>query len=84
MITNLKNKLKFIELMDEMKNVARVISLRNNTFENDAEHSFHLALMVIVFWEDFPELDLLKCLKLALLHDLVEIYAGDTYFLDTD
>lgn len=84
MITNLENKLKFIELMDEMKFVDRVIWLKNGWLENDAEHSFHLALMVITFWEDFQYLDLLKCLKIALLHDLVEIYAWDTYFIDVE
>ncbi len=78
MIKNLQNKLKFIELMDEMKNIERAIYLKNWKQENDAEHSYHLAMMVIVFSDDFPELDIEKCLKFALIHDLVEIYAWDT------
>ena len=78
MIKNLQNKLKFIELMDEMKNIERAIRLKNWRKETNAEHSFHLAMMVIVFAEDFPKLDLEKCLKFALIHDLVEIYAWDT------
>jgi putative hydrolase of HD superfamily len=40
--------------------------------------------MVLTFIDDFPELDILRCIKLALLHDLVEIFAGDTYIFDID
>ena len=82
MITNIQNKLKFIELMDEMKNIERAIFLRNWRQENDAEHSFHLAMMVIVFIDDFPALNTEKCLKIALLHDIVEVFAGDTVIFD--
>ena len=82
MITNIQNKLKFIELMDEMKNIERAIFLRNWRQENDAEHSFHLAMMVIVFIDDFPALNTEKCLTIALLHDIVEVFAGDTVIFD--
>ena len=41
-------------------------------------------MMVMILIDDFPDLDALKCLKLALLHDLVEIFAGDTYIFDTE
>ncbi len=78
MIKNLQNKLKFIELIDKMKDIDRAIYLKNWKQENDAEHSYHLAMMTIVFSEDFPELNLEKCIKFALIHDLVEIYAWDT------
>ncbi|MDD5769948.1 MAG: HD domain-containing protein [Candidatus Gracilibacteria bacterium] len=78
MLTNLEKKLKFIELVDEMKNIKRIIFLKNGSFESDAEHSFHLAIMVMTFIEDFPNLNYEKSLKLALVHDFVEIYAGDT------
>ena len=82
MLNNLEKKLKFIELVDEMKNIKRAIYLRDNSFETNAEHSYHLAMMVMTFIDDFPELCYEKCLKLALIHDLVEIYAGDTVVLD--
>lgn len=78
MITNLKNKLIFIELLDKMKDIKRACILSNWNRESDAEHSFHLAIMVITFADDFPQLNIEKCLKLALLHDIVEIYAWDT------
>lgn len=84
MITNLEKKLKFIELVDEMKNIERAIFLRNWKQETDAEHSYHLAMMVITFADDFPELNIEKCLKLALIHDVVEIYAWDTVALDKE
>ncbi|MDD4150998.1 MAG: HD domain-containing protein [Candidatus Gracilibacteria bacterium] len=82
MITNLENKLKFIELVDEMKNIYRTISLKSGRKENDAEHTFHLAIMCFVFLDDFPFLNQEKVIKLALLHDIVEIFAGDTYVYD--
>lgn len=82
MIKNLEKKLKFLELVDEMKLIKRAIFLRNWKQESDAEHSYHLALMVMIFIEDFPELDYEKTIKLALIHDLVEIYAWDTVVFD--
>lgn len=51
--------------------------------ENDAEHSFHLALFVIMLAEYANEpIDVLKAVKTVLIHDIVEIDAGDTYFFD--
>ena len=82
MIKNLENKLKFIELLDQMKDIERAMLLRNGRRENNAEHSFHLAMIVIVFIEDFPELDELKVIKMALFHDIVEIFAWDTIIFD--
>ncbi|MDD3646344.1 MAG: HD domain-containing protein [Candidatus Gracilibacteria bacterium] len=84
MIKNLEHKLRFIELLDKMKDIKRIILLRNGGLESDAEHSYHLAMMVLVLAEDFPELNIEKCLKFALVHDLVEIYAGDTEALNTE
>lgn len=84
MIKNPEHKLRFIELVDKMKDIKRIILLRNGWLESDAEHSYHLAMMVFVFAEDFPELDIEKCLKFALVHDLVEIYAWDTEALNKE
>lgn len=84
MLTNLEKKLKFIELVDEMKNIERAIFLRNWKQETDAEHSYHLAMMVMTFAWDFPDLNIEKCLKFALIHDMVEIYAWDTIALDKE
>lgn len=81
-ISNLKNKLAFIELLDEMNHIERVITLKSWKKECDASHSYQLAMIASVLLPDFEELDELKCLKIALYHDLVEIFAWDTYFLD--
>lgn len=82
MIKNLEKKLHFIEFIDKMKEIKRAIYLRDWRQENDAEHSYHLAMMVIAFWDDFPKLNIEKCLKFALIHDVVEIYAWDTVVFD--
>ncbi len=53
--------------------------------ENDAEHSFHLALFAMILAEHSNEdIDLLRVLKMVTIHDIVEIDAGDTYCYDTE
>lgn len=53
--------------------------------ESDAEHSWHVAMFLILFEKELPnDLDSKKMLKLALMHDLVEIYAGDTFAFDKE
>lgn len=71
---------------DALKTIERRTFLSDNSrHENSAEHSWHLALSVWVLSEFAPpETDLLGCLKLALVHDLVEIHAGDTYVYDLE
>jgi putative hydrolase of HD superfamily len=81
----LAQQLDFIVEVDKLKNVFRqnvVIGTTRN--ENDAEHSWHLALMAILLSEyaEDQRLDLLKVLKMVLIHDLVEIDAGDTFCYD--
>ena len=82
MITNIESKLRFIELMDKMKDIERAMRLKNGREETNAEHSFHLAIMVMIFIKDFPYLNELKCLKMAILHDIVEVFAWDTVIFD--
>lgn len=79
---NLKKQVAFIKEIDKVKYILRQSRLFNSDRrENDAEHSWHLALMAIVLAEhsDKP-IDLLKVLKMLLIHDIVEIDAGDTFF----
>ena len=53
--------------------------------ENDAEHSFHLALFAMILAEHCKvRIDLMKVLKMVTVHDIVEIDAGDTYCYDTE
>ncbi len=75
----------FIIEADKLKNVFRQSYISDQSRkENDAEHSWHLALMAITLYEyaNAPEVDLLKILRMVTLHDIVEIDAGDTYIYD--
>lgn len=76
-------KLRYIEMVEKMKTIKRAIYNSNGEKESDAEHCWHLGMMVMVFSPMFPQLDQSKMFKLALVHDLVEIYAGDTVLFDT-
>ena len=83
---NLQKQIAFIKEIDKIKYIQRRSKLFNSDRrENDAEHSWHLAMMAIVLAEhsDKP-IDLLKVLKMVLIHDIVEIDAGDTFAYDTE
>jgi putative hydrolase of HD superfamily len=80
-----EEKLAFICELDKLKSIIRANRLHDGSRrENTAEHSWHLATALLAL-ADEPALniDLLKALKIALIHDIVEIDAGDTYFFDT-
>lgn len=85
-MTRLEQQLRFIVEIDKVKNIIRQTYLADgNRKENDAEHSWHIALMAFVLQEYAPEgIDILKVVNMVLLHDLVEIDAGDTYAYDTE
>jgi len=77
----LQNQLKFLEIADDMKQIFRQTTLlADSRYENDAEHSWHFALMAMTLFEhcvlDGVNID--RVIKMAIVHDLVEIYAGDT------
>ena len=83
---NLKNDINFILEIDKMKRVKRQsLNLDKVTFEDDAQHSFHVALAALTL-KDYTdrEIDINKVVKMLLVHDLVEIYAGDTFAYDTE
>lgn len=81
----LLKQIEFIKEIDRLKYIKRKTKLfHSNRNENDAEHSWHLAMMTIVLLEHSNEkMDVLKVLKMVLIHDLVEIDAGDTFLFDT-
>jgi putative hydrolase of HD superfamily len=82
----LEKQIRFILEVDKLKEVFRqTVCTQSRRSENDAEHSWHLCLAVIVLSEhsNSPGLDVLKVLKMCILHDLVEIDAGDTFAYDT-
>lgn len=74
----------FIVELDKMKSILRQTSLINeDRREDDAQHSWHISLMAMLLAEYSNEkVDVLKVIKMLLTHDLVEIYAGDTFCYD--
>ncbi len=81
----LEEQLNFILEAEALKQIFRQTELPGDRRrENDAEHSWHLSLMAILLVEHacVAELDLLKVLKMVLIHDIVEIDAGDTFAYD--
>jgi len=82
----LRQQLTFLVEVDRLKAVVRQSPLAaTQRRENDAEHSWHLALAVMVLAEYADEpIDIRRTLELVLLHDLVEIHAGDTPLYDAD
>ena len=83
-MTRLEKQIQFIVEVDKVKNIFRQTYLSDGERkENDAEHSWHLALSAILLKEYVSEeVDLLKVITMVLIHDLVEIDAGDTYAYD--
>ena len=81
----LARQIEFIAECDKLKEIFRqTINTQSRRAENDAEHSWHLCLCVIVLAEhaNVPNLDILRVLKMLIVHDLVEIDAGDTFAYD--
>lgn len=81
----LAQQLAFIREIDKLKRVSRrTLLLDGSRFENDAEHSWHLAVMAVLLKEyaNVPAMDLARVIKMVLIHDIVEIDAGDTYCYD--
>ena len=72
---------EFIIELDRLKGVYRKSFLSDGSRnENSAEHSWHLAVTVMMLHEEIEEeIDLLKTLKMALIHDICEIGAGDIF-----
>ena len=82
----LQKQMEFIQEVDKLKKIGRQSYLTDSSRkENDAEHSWHLALMSLLLSEYAPkEVDVLRVISMVLIHDLVEIDAGDTYAYDTE
>lgn len=81
----LADRLLFITEIDKLKSVLRQTPLLDRSRkENDAEHSWHLAMMASVL-ADYAErdVDMLRVVRMLLIHDIVEIDAGDTFLYDT-
>ena len=85
-LERLSRQIAFIVEVDQLKNIFRqTVNTVSRRAENDAEHSWGLCLLVITLAEhaNVPHLDVLRALKMVIIHDLVEIDAGDTFAYDT-
>lgn len=82
----LARQIQFLLEIDGLKQVLRrSLILGSSRRENSAEHSWHLAMMAVTLHEHAKEpVDLLKTLKMLLVHDIVELDAGDTFAYDFD
>lgn len=81
----LQKQLNFIVEVDKMKTILRQsVIIDKSKRENDAEHSWHLALMAMILSEYAysPKVDINRAIRMAIVHDLVEVYAGDTFAYD--
>lgn len=81
-MNKLQNQVNFLMEIDKVKGILRqsVILGDTNRRENDAEHSWHMAMCAITLKEyvDFENINIERVLKMILLHDIVEIYSDDT------
>lgn len=77
----LKRQIEFIVEIGRLKHILRrTLTIHSDRNENDAEHSWHLGVMAVLLSEYAGEaVDVLRTVKMVLVHDLVEIDAGDTY-----
>jgi putative hydrolase of HD superfamily len=81
----LEKQIEFIVEIDKLKHVYRqTVLMDRSRNENDAEHSWHLSMLALLLSEYANEenLNLLQVIKMILIHDLVEIDAGDTFVYD--
>ena len=86
MKTRLEQQLEFILEIDKEKNIFRQTHLSGHgRNENDAEHAWHMAIMAYLLQEYSNEpIDVARVMLMCLIHDVVEIDAGDTYAYDTE
>lgn len=82
----LKKQIDFIMEIDKAKNILRQTHLSNHgRRENDAEHGWHMAIMAYLLQEySNEEIDITRVMLMCLIHDIVEIDAGDTYAYDEE
>lgn len=83
--SRLHDQMKFIFEIEKLKVVYRQNGiLGGSRQENSAEHSWHISIMAIILQEYSKEnIDILKVIKMLVIHDLVEIYTGDTFLYDS-
>ena len=83
-LSRMEQQFAFIKEIDGVKTIGRQSYLKDGSRkENDAEHSWHLAMMALLMGEYANDtIDLLRVISMVLVHDIVELDAGDTYAYD--
>ena len=82
-MSNLNQTVDFIKEIEKLKTVTRFNRTLDGRFENSAEHSWQCAIAAMVLKDFYPEkLNIEKVISMLLIHDLGEIYAGDTWVFD--
>lgn len=79
---DIRRLIEFHAFLNQFAEIERVVHVKRRgqiLLESDTEHSYNAAMTAWFLAEHFPELDQSKVLKLALVHDLVEVHAGDTF-----
>lgn len=74
---NISKVINFIKEIEGLKSVTRTAWTKNGRRESTAEHSWRLAMLLMLLEEDFSDVDINKAIKMSLVHDLGELYDGD-------
>jgi len=80
--TDLEGVLEFLRGSEQLKNTIRSSRTSNGRHESTAEHTWRLCLMVLLFEKQYPDIDILKLLKICIIHDLGEAVCGDIAAVD--
>ena len=84
-MSNLNHSVDFIKEIEKLKSVTRFNRTLDGRFENSAEHSWQCVIAAMVLQDYYPEkLNIEKVISMLLIHDLGEIYAGDTWVFDDE
>ena len=84
-MSDLDKTVEFIEKIEKLKSVTRFNRTLDGRLENSAEHSWQGAIAAMVLQDYYPEkLNMEKVMSMLLIHDLGEIYAGDTWVFDDE
>ena len=85
-IERFEKQMNFIREIDKEKMIKRQSYITDGvTHEDDSQHAWHMAIMTLLLKEySNTEIDVLKTVSMLLIHDLVEVYAGDTYAYDEE
>ncbi|WP_395503011.1 HD domain-containing protein [Ectopseudomonas mendocina] len=78
----LKGVLEFLRGAEQLKNTLRSSRTSNGRHESTAEHTWRLCLMILLFDKQYPDLDILKLIKICVIHDLGEAINGDIAAVD--